>query len=149
MAQQNNQMSVAEAQAQLRYLQSVYSQQYELIENEIATFGIAMGAVQRNLDMLENKDRLSNSTVLINGEGGAYIEANIKSLSKVMVYIGAGYLVEKNVEEAETYLKSNSKKQEETMKKLLEDKQRVEKELVNISYKLSALEQGAGPTSVR
>ena len=77
---QENKPTAAEAQAQLRYLQNVYSQQYELIENEIATFAMAMGAIQKNMDMLESKERLSNSTILISGEGGAYIEASIKSV---------------------------------------------------------------------
>lgn len=135
--------SVAEAQAQLRYLQNVYSQQYELLENEIAAFTLAMGSVQKNIDILEGKGRLENSSILINGDGGVYIEASIKSISKVLVYIGAGYLIEKNAEEAKELLQTNSKKQEEAFRKLVSDRQRVEKELVDISYKLSALEQGA------
>jgi len=138
MAQDSN-PSAAEAQAQLRYLQSVYSQQYELIENEIATFTIAMGAVQRNLEILESKDKLANSTILINGDGGAYIEASIKSVNKALVYVGAGYLVEKDAEAAMEFLKGNGKKQEDAIKKLISEKEKIEKELVDISYKLSAL----------
>jgi prefoldin alpha subunit len=141
---QENQQTIAEAQAQLRYLQGLYSQQYQLLDNEIASFSLAMATLSRNIEMLENKDRLANSTILINGEGGAYIEASIKSLNKVLVYIGAGYLVEKGTEDAKDYLKGNSKKQEDTLKKLVSDKQKIEKELVDISYKLSALEGSAG-----
>lgn len=143
---QENKPTAAEVQAQLRYLQSVYSQQYELLENEIATFTIAMGSVQKNLETLESRERLSNSTILISGEGGAYIEAGIKSLEKALVYVGAGYLVEKKVDEAKEYLKGNSKKQEETIRKLNAERQKIEKELMDISYRLSSLEQGSpGP----
>lgn len=144
MAQQN-QPSLEEAQAQLRYLQELYSQQYQLLENEIASFSMAIGTLNRNIELLENKDRLANSAILINAEGGAYIEASIKSMDRVMVYIGAGYLVEKGIEDAKLYLKGNSKKQEETFKKLAADKQKIEKELVDISYKLSTLGAPASP----
>lgn len=130
--------SEAEAQAQLRYLQSVYSQQYELLQNEIATFTMALGSTQKNADLLENRDKISNSTILISGEGGAYIEASIKSIDRAIVYVGAGYLVEKSAEEAMEYLKTNAAKQEETMKRLVADRQRIEKELMDISFKLSA-----------
>lgn len=140
---QDDRNAAAEAQAQLRYLQNIYSQQYEVIENEIATFGIAMGSVQRNIDLLEKKAKIENSNILINGEGGTYIEASIKSINKLIVYVGAGYLVEKGAEEAKDFLKGNEKKQEEALKRLIGDKQKIEKELVDISYKLSLLEQGA------
>jgi len=138
---QDKQPTPAEAQAELRYLQNVYSQQYQLIQNEINSFAVAMDSIQRNMELLKNKGRIANSTILVSGEGGAYIEASIKSVNKALVYVGAGYLVEKKAEEAEEYLSGNSKKQEELLKKLLTDKQKIEKELVDISYRLSALEQ--------
>lgn len=135
--------TLAEAQAQLRYLQNVYSQQYELLENEIATFSLGMSSVQRNLDILDNKGTFANSNILINAEGGAYIEGSIKEIKKVIVYAGAGYLVEKNVEDAKEMMKETQKKQEETIKKLVGERQKLQNELMDISYKLSALEQGA------
>lgn len=140
MAQQN-QPTAAEMQAQLRYLQNVYSQQYELLDNEIATFAMAISSVEKSLSTLENKERLSNSTVLINGEGGIYLEAGIKSLEKVLVYVGAGYVVEKDTSGAIEYLKENARQQGEAMRKLSADKQKISGELVDISYKLAALEQ--------
>jgi prefoldin alpha subunit len=139
---QNNQNAVLEAQAQLRYLQNVYSQQYELLENEIATFTLAMASTQRNVDMLGSKARLENSNILINGETGVYLEAHIKKVDKAVIYVGAGYLVEKSLADAEEYLKTNVKKQEETFRKLVNERQKIEKELVDISYKLAAIDQG-------
>lgn len=146
---EENKPTAAEAQAQLRYLQSIYSQQYELLENEIATFTMAMGSLHKNLETLENKDRLSNSKILVSGEGGAYIEASVKSLDKALVYIGAGYLVEKSIEDAKAYLKGNGSKQEETVKKLISERQKLEKEMMDVSYKLSILDQGQAPGATR
>jgi prefoldin alpha subunit len=138
---QDDNKSLADAQAQLRYLQNVYSQQFELLENEIATFSLAMNSVQRNLELLHNKNRLEKSKALINGDGGLYIEASISPLERVIMYVGAGYLVEKSPEEAKEFLQSNAKKQEEAAKKLTAERQKIEKQLFDIAYQLSILEQ--------
>lgn len=141
--QGDSKASLAEIQAQLRYLQNIYTQQYDALVNEMATFSIAMGGMQRNIEMLERKDGIKNSNILISGEGGAYLEAKLGKMEKAVVYVGAGYLVEKEVEGAKQFLKDNYKKQEETMRKLSAERARMEKELVDIAYKLSMMGQGA------
>ena len=141
MAQQSNQASVAEAQAQLQYLYNVYTQQHGLLENEIAALTMTSAAIARNIETLENKERLSGSKILIDGEGGAYLTATMDPIDKALVYIGAGYLLEKDAPQALDYLKANSKKQDEIIKKLNADKQRIEKELVSVTYNLSQMEQ--------
>lgn len=130
-----------EAYNQLKYLQSIYSQQYEILENEIATFTLSINSIQRNMQLLENANRLEGAKILINGEGGTYIEAGINSVKKVITYIGAGYLVEKDVEDAKSFLIGNEKKQEESLKRLAAERQKIEKELVEIALKLSSFRQ--------
>jgi prefoldin alpha subunit len=141
MAQQSNQASIAEAQAQLQYLYNVYTQQHGLLENELAALRMTSAAITRNIETLENKERLSGSKILINGEGGAYFTATMDSIDKILVYVGAGYLIEKEASQALDYLKANYKKQDEIIRKLNADKQSVEKELVSITYNLSQMEQ--------
>lgn len=140
MAQQNNQASVAEAQAQLQYLYNLYTQQHSMLENEIGTLTLTTAAINRNIEMLESKERLSGSKILVNGEGGAYLSATLDPMDKVLVYVGAGYMLEKNTEQAREYLKSARAKQEEAIRKLSADRQRVGKEIVSVSYNLSQLQ---------
>ncbi len=140
--QGDSKASADEVLAQLRYLQTIYTQQYDVLANEMATFSLALGALQRNIEMLEKKAVLENSNVLMSGEGGAYIKAKIEKMEKALVYVGGGYLVEKDTEEAKQFLKDNYKKQEDTLKKLSTERTRIEKELVDIAYKLSVLEHG-------
>ena len=140
MAQQSNQASIAEAQAQLQYLYNLYTQQHSMLENEIGTLTLTTAAINRNIEMLENKERLSGSRILINGEGGAYLSATLDQMDRVLVYIGAGYMLEKSTDQAMEYLKSAKMKQDEAIRKLSADRQRVGKEIVSVSYNLSQLQ---------
>ncbi len=128
-----------EIMMQLRYLQNIYSQQYEVLENDIATYTIANTSLQRNLDLLDSEEVL-DSNILISGEGGAYIPAKIGKFETVMTYVGAGYMVEKSVKDASAFLRANQKKGEEFLNRLMTDKQRVERELMDISFKMNALQ---------
>ena len=124
---------------QLRYLQELYTQRYEVLESEIATYSMAINAVERNIQTLEGTAQLENTSILV-GESGMYLNAAVKKIEKIITYIGAGYLVEKSVDEAKDFMKVNSDKHKEGMKKLTAEKQKIEKELVSISYKLSELQ---------
>lgn len=126
--------------ARLAYMEDLYSQQYSAIMNEIATFGMAQGAVQRNLELLEKMNQIKGS-ILLNGEGGTYIEANVKSLSRILAYVGAGYLVESDAEKAKTFLKGGLEKGNESIKKLVDEKRRLEDEILKIRYSIEALRQ--------
>jgi prefoldin alpha subunit len=126
----------------LVYLQNVYNQQYEAIMNELATFSVAQAALQRNLDLLKRKDEMKSAKVLINAEGGTYIEASVKEISKVMTYVGAGYLVEKGADDAMAYIGRSIASGEEAMKRMMSDRQKLEDELVKLQYSIEAMQKG-------
>lgn len=134
-------MDPQELMAQLQYLQQIYSQQYQALEDNIATYTIAQSALQRNIEMLEKTELLKGANILMDGEGGTYIDAKMGNLERVLVYIGAGYIVEKSAEQAKSFLKDNETKGEQLMKRLAADKQKVENELIDIAYKMNALQQ--------
>lgn len=140
MADDKQQYDPQELLMQLRYLQNIYSQQYEAIENDIATYTIANTSLQRNIDLLEHSGSIENSNIIISGEGGAYIPAKISKVDKVMTYVGAGYMIEKSVADAAAFLRANQKSSEAFLNRLVSDKQRIEKELIDISFKMNALQ---------
>ena len=133
--------STNEAISQLRYLQSVYSQQYELLESQIATYTMSIDAILKGLDVLNNLSQIKNSSTLINTGPGIYIEGKISDTKSLLTYIGAGYIVEKTADEANTFVESNKQKQEEVLKKMISDKNKIQGELIDILYKLEALQQ--------
>jgi prefoldin alpha subunit len=126
----------------LFYLQSVYNQQYEALMNELTTFGVAQAALQRNLELLGKKNEMKGASILVNGEGGTYFEANVKEMKKVITYVGAGYLVEKETEQAKEFLSKSLEMSKSTINKLADEKQKLEGELMRIQYAIEAMQQG-------
>lgn len=125
---------------QLRYMQNVYAEQYELLGNEVTTLSMAINTVRKDVDLIENMDKVVNSEVLFNSQGNIYMTANVGKVSSVVVYVGANYLIEKNLDEAKGFLKENLEKQEAGLRKLVSERQKIEKELFDISYKLSSMQ---------
>ncbi len=134
--------SVEEALAQLQYLEQIYAQQYEILNEQITTYTLAHEAVKRNIELLERSSQIQDSNVLLNTEGGTYVEAHIGKISTIMTYVGAGYMVDKSIEDAKAFLEDNEKNGQALLDRLVADKQKVEKELIDISYRAAALRQG-------
>ena len=132
---------IQEMVAQLQYLQSVYTQRYDILNEQIATYNMAKEAVLRNIDMIDRAPSMDNKAVLLNADGGAYIEASIKKLDKMITYVGAGYLVEKPLGEAKDFLQRTVNGGDAAVSKLIEERRKIEKELFDISYKLAAFRQ--------
>ncbi len=126
----------------LFYLQSLYNQQYEALMSELTTMSVAEGALERNLALLDKKDSLKNSSILVSGEGGTYFEASVKDVKKVMTYVGAGYLVEKDIEGAKEFIKKSIEQSRGAIAKLLDEKQKLETEIMRIQYAIDAMQQG-------
>jgi prefoldin alpha subunit len=137
-----SQQDLQEMLAQLQYLQNVYTQRYDILNEQIATYNIAKEAVLRNIEMIDRSGSMDNKTILLNADGGVYIEAGIKKLDKMITYVGASYLVEKPLAEAKDFLQSTLKGGDAAVSKLIDEKRKVEKELFDISYKLAAIRQG-------
>jgi prefoldin alpha subunit len=126
----------------LFYLQSVYNQQYEALMGELTTFSVATAALERNLSLLNKASQMKGASILVNGEGGTYFEAGVKDIKKVITYVGAGYLVEKEVEQAKAFLNKSIEASKSTMDRLAEDKQKLESELMRLQYAIEAMQQG-------
>lgn len=136
----NQSQDANEILMQLRYMQSLYGQQYENLENNIATYTMTNTSLQRNIELLEKSKSMENSHIMISGEGGAYVPAKIEKVNSVLTYVGGGYLIETTVDQSLEFLRANSKKGEEILNKILAEKKKVEKELVDIDLKLNALQ---------
>ncbi|MHB1830713.1 MAG: prefoldin subunit alpha [Candidatus Micrarchaeaceae archaeon] len=137
-SQENQDMN--EIVMQLKYLQNLYSQQYENLENNIATYTMTNTSVQRNLELLEKSKLVEGKNIMVSGEAGAYIPAKIAKVDQVLTYIGGGYLIENTVEKAIDFLKENRKRGEDILSRLIAEKLKVEKDLIDIQYRLNAVQ---------
>ncbi|MDE1874373.1 MAG: prefoldin subunit alpha [Candidatus Micrarchaeota archaeon] len=126
----------------LFYLQSLYNQQYEALMNELTTMSVAQAALERNLGLLDRKDQMKGANILVSGEGGTYFEANVKDIKKVLTYVGAGYLVEKDVDQAKEYINKSMESSRGTIERLLDDKKKLETEIMRVQYAIDSMQQG-------
>ncbi len=123
----------------LAYLQAAYTQQYELLTQELATYTLAKESLSRSIEMLENSKNIENSKILVNN-GAIFFEAKTEKIDKVLVYVGAGYSVEKSIEEAKSILDKMLNENNEIIKKLNQEKDEVDKALMRINYSITALQ---------
>lgn len=128
-----------EAMAQLQYLNNVYTQRYEILSDQIGNYSVAHDAIARNLIVVEKSQNLEDSNILVNCEGGTYLEAKVGKVHTVMTYVGAGYIVDKSIAEAKEFLTTNMKSGEAVINKLLAERQKVEKDLLDLSYRAAEL----------
>ncbi len=130
-----------DALEQLRYLQEVYAREYQTLLNEISNYLLVSNSFERNREILNNADKFKNSSILLNIEAGTFVKVNANDFKSVLVQVGAGYLVEKNVEEAKEFVGKNSERLQANLKQLGVQKQKVEKELLDLSYKIEGMQQ--------
>ncbi len=139
MAESTNAPNANEVIAQLRYLQGLYGQQYENIQNSIASYSMSATALQRNMELLESYGSVQNSRIMLSGEGGVYIPGKIEKSETVLTYVGGGYLIEQQPQQALGFLRENQKKGEQLLSRMLSEKKKLEGDLMDIEYKLNAL----------
>ncbi|MDE1856297.1 MAG: prefoldin subunit alpha [Candidatus Micrarchaeota archaeon] len=126
---------------QLQYLYNVYAREYESLGSEIANYMNLGAAMERNIEALEKMGTVENSNVLLGLEGGTFIEASMKKGTNVIANVGAGFLVEMDRERAKKFVSDNSGKVEESVKELMLQRQKIEKEISDLANKINSLQQ--------
>jgi prefoldin alpha subunit len=126
---------------QLRYLQEVYGERYSLINQEIKG---RVGYLQE----LNNVSASLNSFSEISGKRmlnpiGAdfYLFGTAAKEGKVVVGVGAGYLVEKGTEEAREFLSKTLSKHEKVLSELMKEKETLENAMLQITYRVTSAEE--------
>ena len=126
---------------QLRYLHDVYAREYETLLGEIQNYVMISSSFGRSKEVLSKVDSFNDSNLLLSIEAGAFVRVNAKDFKSLIVQVGYGYLVEKNIDEAKEYISKNAEKVENNLKQLVQQRVAVEKELIDITYKLEAMQQ--------
>ncbi len=124
---------------QLKYMQGVYGQEYEALAANINSYVSLSAMMSRNIEFIENVERVKGSNMLLNLEAGTYMEVKASNTDKVFTYVGFGYVVEKSKDEAKAFLEENRKKTDEIVKKLTVDREKIETELMSIELKLNSM----------
>lgn len=124
--------------SELRYMQQVYQNQYSMVSNSINVVLRELqelGAAQKTLENME----LVNGREVLTGIGGDfYISGSISSADNVLVGIGAGYVIEKDIDSAKAHAEELIKKHTEGLNRLTKSRKEIENALVEISYRMGS-----------
>ena len=90
----------------LQYLQQLYQSQYTSIANDMNRSVEYLNELNGVQKTLENVPMVSGKDILVSLGGNAYITSKVKKLDSILVGVGAGYMVEKGVDDAKSFVAS-------------------------------------------
>jgi prefoldin alpha subunit len=121
---------------ELRYIQQVYQNQYAMLGNSINIIIQELGQLNSAQKTLENMDLTEGKEVITNVGSDFYLFGKIPNSKTILVGVGAGYLVEKDIDSAKTYATEIIKKRTENLNALSKSRKEVESALIEISYRI-------------
>ena len=124
---------------ELRYMHQIYQNQYMSIANEISTRLEALKNFQNTQQTLENIDAIVNKNLLLGLGGGAYASGTMTNPKSVVVSVGGGFLVEKEISHAKGYVAKAVDNTTNTINQLTKNRREIERALLEIAYRIEEL----------
>jgi prefoldin alpha subunit len=121
---------------ELRYIQQIYQNQYSVVGKELEGKNISIRELDAAQRSLESIDSIKDKEALMPVGYDVYLHARIAESSKPLVGVGAGYLVEKEVDEAKQYIAKEIEKKTKEINNLMRAKKEIEAALIEISYRI-------------
>ncbi len=129
-----DEQKVQEKLAALQYLQS----EAEVLQRRIVELELLENEYRKTLETLEFFESIdSDVEALMNLGGGVFAYVDVKNSKKMLVDIGSGVVVEREVKEAIEFVKNRIKKIEENSKNLTAMLQQVLAQAAKIQEELS------------
>ncbi len=129
---------IQEKIAILQYLQG----EAETLQRRIVELELIENEYRKTLETLEFFDSIDGEIeALMNLGGGVFAYVDVKNSKKMLVDIGSGVVVEREVKDAIEFVEKKIKKIEETMQNLTEKLQQVVAQASKIQEELAKKEQ--------
>ena len=139
MSSQESGESLEEAVQNLQYMQQVYQNQYTTISREINAVMDYINELNAAKTSMEKFDRIKNSNILSPIGSSIFISAKAAEEPRVLVGVGSGYLVEKEIAKAIDYLLSRIEMHTKNMQELMKARGKAEDAMFEISTKLDKI----------
>ncbi len=113
-----------------------YKQQLESIDLQLQYLQSTLAEYQRakiTVDQLHNVD--DNSSLLMPIGAGTFINASLTNASSVLIGVGAGVVIEKNVDEAIVKLEERMKRIQENLERMVSMGQKIQVDAEELSRK--------------
>ncbi len=131
-----NEKEVQEKLAALQQLQS----EAEVLQRRIVELELLANEYSRTLETLEFFDSIDDGVeALMNLGGGVFAYVDIKNCKKMLVDIGSGVVVEREVKDAIEFIKKRKSDVEENVQKLTQMLQQVAQQAAKIQEELAKL----------
>lgn len=125
----------------LQYLQQLYQNQYSAIANDMNRSVQYLNELNGVQKTLESAPMANGKDALISIGANAYINSKVKKLDSILVGVGAGYVVEKDIEEAKGFIVGKVEKVTALFNRLLKNRNELRDAIVDVTSRLDALNQ--------
>jgi prefoldin alpha subunit len=133
------QAPIATTLEELRYLQQIYQNQYGLVSQEINNRSENLRELDSAQQTLENIDIIKDKSTLVSTGASTFAFGKITDNKSVVIGIGAGYMVEKSIDEAKNYISKAIEQESKYITQLNKSKKEVEAALIEIEVKVDEL----------
>jgi prefoldin alpha subunit len=130
------------AMEELRYIQQLYQTQYMMVGQEVESRAAALRELEGARLTLENYDKVKGKKNVLPVGAGIFVNGAIGESSTVLMEIGAGYMLERTIDEAKAAVAKKLDKETEAIKHLQKSRRELEAALVEVSYRIESLSYG-------
>lgn len=117
---------------ELAYLERVYQNQYMMVGNAINSSLSEIQELDSASKALAEMDKVEGKESFTSIGGDFYLKSQVKKDSKVIIGVGAGFMVEKDLEAAKQTVKKRMDAKNESINKLVKNKKELEGVIIDI-----------------
>ncbi len=141
MASNTDQASLEQEVRSLQAYANEYSQQFELLTQQLRFIESARAEALASTESLEAFSGLEGDVppTLLNLGGGISVHATVTDTKKILVGIGAGITVEKPVEEAITFLRDRVTEMDASAKRLSESLGKLQEQMRAVEQRMQEI----------
>jgi prefoldin alpha subunit len=124
---------------ELRYVQQIYQNQYAVAANSTNMILQELQELNSAQKTLENVDMVEGKEVLTSIGADTFFFGKVQSAKSVIMAVGGGYLVEKEIDSAKARIAAVIQARTERLNKLMKNRKELESALIEISYRLGSM----------
>lgn len=124
---------------ELRYMQQLYQSQYGMVTEAMNAKLRELQELNRTRRTLDESDKVQGNDALLQLGAGFYLKSRVEESGNVIVGIGGGYLIEKDIPSAKMYATKLIKEKTGEVDALVKNRRELESAIMDISYRIEGL----------
>ncbi len=133
----------AQDERTLQYMQDYYQNQYTALQRSLESASDVLAEMRETKESVESLSKISGKEMLSSIGSGMLIKAQAEKAEYVMAGVGAGFYVEKDIQEAKAYMEAAISAQLTLIKKLSESIDKVKRAIMDTASRMDSLLQAS------